>query len=166
MRPTVALVASEPFAQIDDAVLAELDDGLAGRGVDLLQVVADAEDEAAILAVLALPVVHAPPGDPFEALVNPDFLPGRSVQRHERTVAAFSVDHAARHDGIEHGLPVGVGPRDIELRDVRFVDLFEGAELGVVRPAAVVTPFAWILIAGRRHGRCGTRDQDANLADT
>src|SRR5262245_65417553 len=39
------LVAPKPFAQIDDAVLAELDDGLASRGINLLQIVVDAEDE-------------------------------------------------------------------------------------------------------------------------
>ena len=103
-------IAAEAFSQVDDAIVAERADGLARGGVDLLEVVADAENQAPILAVLAFPVVHAAPGHPFEAFVDPDFLARRRVQRNQRTVAPSAVDHAAGHDRVEAGLAVRVGP--------------------------------------------------------
>ena len=52
--------------------------------VDRLQEAVDREEQPAVLAVRALPVVDAPAGDAGQALVDPDFLAGRGVERDER----------------------------------------------------------------------------------
>ena len=116
-------IAAQSFAQIDHAVLAEVVDGLACRGVDRLQVVVHREDQPAVFAVLALPVVHAAGGHRLHALADPDFLSGLRIERDQRAVAPAAVDHAAGDDRIGAGLAVGVGPGDRELLDVRLVDL-------------------------------------------
>src|SRR5262249_2666086 len=135
-------IAHESFTNIDDAVGAEGADGLARGGVDLLEVVADAENDAAILAVLALPVVRAAPRHAEQPLVNPDLLARRRVERDERAVARLSVDHAARDDRVEERLAVRISPGDFELRDVALVDLLQGGEFRVVGAAAVIQPLA------------------------
>src|SRR5207247_290952 len=50
-------LASEPLTEVDDAVAAEGQNGLACCRVDLLQVVVHGKDQSAIFAVLAFPVV-------------------------------------------------------------------------------------------------------------
>jgi hypothetical protein len=52
-------ISAEALAQIDTAVLTKSRDGHASAQVDLLQVAVGSEDEAAVGAILALPVVKA-----------------------------------------------------------------------------------------------------------
>ena len=111
-------ITSEVFAQIDDAVLTERHDRLAGRGINFLKVVTDAEKKPAILAVLALPVIHAAAGDSLQAFMNPDLFARSGIERHERTVAPFSVNHSARDNRVEHRLAILVSPRHLEPRNV------------------------------------------------
>src|SRR4029079_16831949 len=162
--PDFGGIASEILAQIDDTVGAECDDRLAGFRIYLLQIVAEAENEPAIPAVLALPVVHAAAGDAFERFVNPDFLPGAGIERNQRTVSPLRVDHPTRDDWVEHRLAVRIRPGDVESRDVGLVDLLERAELGVVGAAAVVAPFSTALVTGGEH-RSREANQDANFSE-
>jgi hypothetical protein len=55
--------------------------------------------------------------------VNPELLARGGVERHEGAVRAEAVDNAAHDERIEVGLPWRVGPRDLELVDIRLVDL-------------------------------------------
>ena len=101
IRVTVDGLAAEAVAQIDHAMVAEGRDRPARPRVDFLQVVGDAEDQPAIAAVLALPVVHAARCHALHVLVNPDLLAGRGVEGHERRVAAAAVQHAVGHTGLK-----------------------------------------------------------------
>ena len=103
----VLLGARKTVAQIDDAVLAEGQDGLAGLRVDLLQEAVDRKQQPAILAVLALPVVDAAAGDAGEPFVNPEFLAGRRVERDQRAAAPEHVHHVVDDDRIETGVAYG-----------------------------------------------------------
>ena len=69
-------IAAQPLTQINEAVLAKRQNGFAGAGVDLLDVVVDLEDQPAIGAVLAFPVVDAAGRDPSQVCMNPDLLAG------------------------------------------------------------------------------------------
>ena len=101
---TVARIPVETHSQVDLAVHAERRDGLTGLRVDLLEEVVRAEDQAAVRAILALPVVHAAPVETLNPFVDPDFFARRRVQRHERAVRAKPVDDAAHDERIEVGL--------------------------------------------------------------
>ena len=150
-------IAAEPLPQIDRAVDAEREDRFAGGGVELLQVVAETENQAPILAVLAFPVVDAPAREALEPLVNPDLGACRGVDREQRVVAALAVDDAARDDRVEARLAVWIVPRDLELADVRFVDLLRRDEVRIVGTAGVVHPGLPRLIGRRETGRHGQR---------
>src|SRR5262249_928538 len=65
-------IPPEPFPQIDASVLAERVDGDAGLEIDLLEIAVGGEDEAAIGAVLALPVIEASIRGPSLHRVRPD----------------------------------------------------------------------------------------------
>ncbi len=142
-------IAIEASPQIDAAVDAKRKNRFARARVDLLQIVGDAEDEPAILAVLALPVVQAARRRALEALFPPELLAGRCVERHERVVEGAGVDDAIDDERVRAGLAVRVGPGDLELADVGLVDLRGVDESGAVEAAGVVTPVARALTRNR-----------------
>ena len=88
----VAGSRSEPFAQVDGAVVAERQNRLAGLRVDRLQIAVHLKEQPAVRAVLALPVVDAARRDALQPFVNPDFASGRGVERDERIVSREHVD--------------------------------------------------------------------------
>ena len=124
-----AFGASQPFTQIDDPVVAEAQDGLAGAGINRLHVSIDREQQSTIFSVGALPVVDAAGDDPGQSLVNPHLLPGRGIEGYQRIVPSQDVHHVVDDDGIEAGGAVRVEPRHFELADVRLLDLIEGDEM-------------------------------------
>src|SRR4029453_8142013 len=70
-------IAIQTGAQIDPPVLAERGNGPSGLRVERLQHVAGAEEQPAVLAVLALPVVHPANVEAFSPLADPDLLSSR-----------------------------------------------------------------------------------------
>ena len=71
-------------------------------GVDFLQVVVDRRRQAAVLAVLALPVVDAARGVmPLETLMDPDLLAGGGVERDEGVVARQHVNDVVDDERVE-----------------------------------------------------------------
>src|SRR4029453_18547093 len=159
-------VAIQADAQVDAAIHAERGNAPSGLRVDLLEHVVRAEDQAPVGAVAALPVVDPSTVESLHALVAPDLLSGRRVQRHERSIRAATVNHAARDDGIEVGRPGLVRPRHFELLNVGRRDLGRGDETGAVRTAAVVTPFMWMLAGDRRASDYGQHQHQCDLEDT
>ncbi len=146
-------IAPDALAQIDQAVGAERQDRLAGRGVDGLEVVVDLEDQPALAAVGALPVVDAAPGDAAQTGVDPQLLARRRIERDKRLVLRQHVHRGAGDDGIELVDVVvadRVGPRDRQAGDVLRRDLREVDELRGVGAAAVVLPLARCLRSARR----------------
>ena len=135
-------IAVEPFPQIHHAVLAEAGNGLAGAGVEGPQHVQRAEQQPAILAVGALPVVHAAHREALDLGRRPALRAGRRVEGDQRAAAGPRVDHVADDERIEVGVAVGIRPGDLQLRDVALGDLGGGDEPGAVRPAGIVAPFA------------------------
>ena len=113
-----------------------------GLRVDLLEEVVRAENQAAVLAVLALPVVHASTVEPLDTLVDPDLLSGRRIERHERAVRATAVDDSAHDERIEVGLTGRVRPGHLKLAHIGLGDLRRGDEPGAVGATGVVAPFA------------------------
>ena len=122
---------------------------LAGLRVDLLQHVAGAEDQAAIAAVRALPVVHAADVEAVDAGVRPQLAcRWRHRARRTQSLGAAAVDDAAHDERVEVGLAGRVGPGDLQLADVGLGDLRRRDEPRAVGPAGVVAPFA--RASGRR----------------
>src|SRR5262249_47801111 len=100
-------------------------------------------EEPTILAIRALPVVHAAIADGALTFVNPDFLAGRRVERDDREALAERVHHAVDDDRVEPERPLiagRVGPRDLELGDVLLADLIERRVLRRIGAAQVFTP--------------------------
>ena len=151
-------VAADALAQVDEAVRAERQDRLAGGGVDGLEVVVDLEDQPAIAAVRALPVVDAAPGDAAQPGVDPQLLAGGRVERDERLVLRQHVHRGADDDRIELVDVVvadRVGPRHLQAGDVLRRDLREVDELRGVGAAAVVLPLRRRLAAAPARARAG-----------
>ena len=120
------IAAVQPDAQIDDAVGAEGHDRLAGLRVDFLQEAVHRENQALIAAVGALPVVHAARGHPGHVFVHPQLSPGLRVDRHQRAIAAATVDDAAHGNWTAAGLAERIGPRHLQVADVATCDLLDG----------------------------------------
>ncbi len=80
--------AAEPLAQVHEAVGAEAGDRLARPRVELLQVAARCENDAAIGAVFVLPVVETAVGRRAFGIEPPDFLARHGIQRKHRAVFA------------------------------------------------------------------------------
>ncbi len=115
------IASRESFAQVDRAVLAEREDGLAGQRVERLELVIALIDEPAIRAIAALPVIDASRRDPLQVLVYPDFLARRRIEGDERLIARQDVHQVVDDDGAEDVGEVvarGVGPRHLEPADV------------------------------------------------
>ena len=135
-------IAVEPFPQIHHTVLAEARNGLAGAGVEGPQHVQRGEQQPAILAVGALPVVHAAHREALDLGRHPALRAGRRVDGDQRVAAGPRVDHVADDERIEVGVAVGIRPGDLQRPDVALGDLRGGHEPGTVRPAGIVAPFA------------------------
>ena len=136
-------VPPQPLAEVHGAVGAERHDRLAGPGVDRLQVAVHLEQQPAVRAVLALPVVDPARGDAAQVLVDPDFLAGGRVDGDERVVPGEHVGDVVDDDRVEHvrdRVAARVGPRHAEPVEVGLVDLAQRDVPGVVRRAAVVRP--------------------------
>ena len=108
-------IAIEPFTQIDHAVLAEGRNRLAGLRVEGAQHVQRAEQQPAIRAVGALPVVHAADREGLDLGRRPQLLAGRRVERDERVAAGPRVDDVADDERVEVGVAVGIRPGDLQL---------------------------------------------------
>src|SRR4029453_15601739 len=76
------LGTQEPDPHVGDAVVAEGHDRLAGACVNLLEETVNGEDQAAILAVSALPEVDALARDAVQPLVHPQLLAGQIGRAH------------------------------------------------------------------------------------
>lgn len=133
-------LAPEALAQIDDALGAEREDGLSRRRIDLLEVVVHRKDQPPILAILALPVVHAARCHSRHAVVDPDLFSALRVEGNDGAIASAPVDRAAHDDRIGSGLAERIGPGDRQPVDVRFVDTSRAKEPGAVSSAGVIRP--------------------------
>ena len=148
------LRSRETDAQIDRAVFAERQDRLAGRGVNRLQEAVDREQQTLVLAVGALPVVDAARHDAAEPLVDPQLLAGRGIQRDQRVVPPEQVHDVVDDDRVEARCRIGIVPCDLELPDIRFLDLVEVHEIGAVGSGEVVPP---VPVAARGAGEASQR---------
>ena len=120
----------------------KLGDRRAGARVDRGQEARALIEEPAVGAVRALPVVHPARADRALVRMGPQLLTGRGVERDDLVVAREHVHHAVHDDRVEHeaALAGREGPRHLELRDVRLVDLLQRGVLRRVRAAAVGSP--------------------------
>ena len=147
------LCARKSGAQVHDAVVAERHDGLAGARVNLLEEALDGEDQPAVPAVFALPVVDALARDPVQPVVNPDFLAGRRVERHDGgVVPSEAIEHAPREHRAEGRRGVRVEPRHLELGDVRLRDL---AQVPEIRAIGIRKARAWAVLRRCQHAEQG-----------
>ena len=113
------------------------------RGVDCLEEAVHREDQPAVLAVFALPVVDALARDAAQPVVDPDLLAGRRVQRDDRRlVPAEPVEHVTSVDRTEDRRAVRIVPGHLELADVGLGDLLERAEVRAVERRAAFWSFA------------------------
>ena len=111
-------IAIQTDSQIHAALDAERGQGLTGRGVELLEHVVGAENQAALFAVLAFPVVHAAAVEAQHPFVTPHLFSRRGVEGHERVVRAAAVDDPAYDERIEVRLAGGVRPGHLQPLDV------------------------------------------------
>ena len=108
------------------------------------------EDQPAVLAVFALPVVHPLAVDPAQPVVDPDLLAGGRVQRDDRRVVpAEPVEHVTSVDRTEDRRAVRIVPSHLELADVGLGDLLDRPEVRAVRPRQAPVHRD----SGRRRGR-------------
>jgi hypothetical protein len=103
-------IAIEAQPQVDATVDAKRQDRLAGSRVEGLQHVSSTEQQAAIGAVGALPVVHASKRETPDAIVHPELLAGGRVERHQPGAPGSTVDDTARDERVEVGVARRVGP--------------------------------------------------------
>ena len=111
-------VATEAFAKVDEAEFAEGEDGFAGAGVDLLKVVVEGEDEAAVLMVFGFPTGNAAGCEAGEVGVDPDFMASGGVQRDEGIVLRKDVHNVVDDEGVEEissAVSCGIGPGDLKM---------------------------------------------------
>ncbi len=121
--------------------------------VDLLQKAVDREDQPAVLAVGALPVVDALARDAAQTVVYPDLLAGRRVERDERgPVAPEAVEHVMSEHGTEDRRAVRIEPGHLELTDVGLLDLIERVEIRALE--------RWQRLGLSLGGRHGERDHE------
>ena len=136
----VLLGARQPVPQIDDAVLAEGQDRLAGSRIDLLKETVDRKQQPSVFPVVALPVVHATAVNTGQPLMDPDLSAGRRIQRDQRIAAPQCIHHVVDDNGIEPRGGIGIEPRDLEVADIRFLYLIGADEVRAVRPGQVIPP--------------------------
>ena len=117
-------------------------DRLAGARVQRRQHAGVQVEQPAVVAVVALPVVDAARRDGAFVRTRPQLAARRRVERDDLVVACEHVHDVVDDDGIEDeaALADGEAPRDLELRDVRLVDLVERRVLRRVAAAAVGAP--------------------------
>ena len=86
------------------------------------------------------PVVEAAAGHAIHVFADPQLLAAGGIDGDQRAIASAPVDHAAHHDGSAAGIAEGIGPGDLQLRDIGLVDLARGEVARVVRAIAVAGP--------------------------
>ena len=127
--------APEPLTQIHEAVDAKARNRFSCSCVELLQVTARREDDAAIGAVRALPVIEPAIGRRAFGRRGPDFPAGRRVEREHRAVLPDHIHHVVDDERAEGEAPRrprrGMEPLQLELMHVGFIDL---PERGILRP--------------------------------
>ena len=79
--------------------------------------------------------------------MDPLLFARRRIEPDEGSIWSAPVNHASNDDGIEVGLSAGIGPRHLQLPDIRLRDLLRGDKLRAVGAAGVVAPLAWGLAA-------------------
>ena len=155
------IAIAEVADQVHHAVVAERRVGLAGRGIDGDELLAEGRDQDAFGLAVG-PVLDAAGAarqlgrqfaGPATRVVEPELLAGRRVQRGHLAVRRGGVHRAADHQGrgrvaagVVGALEAGVGglpaPRHLQLGEVLGVDLVERRVLGRCQVRAVVPPFA------------------------
>jgi hypothetical protein len=98
--------AGETFAQIHTAVSSERQDRLAGVGVDRLKKTFDGEQNAPILAIRALPIVHATRGQAPEVFVDPELIAVGRIEGDNRAIPSLHICDTARDDRPRSRRPV------------------------------------------------------------
>ena len=150
-RDRSRIARMEPHLEIDEPLVAEAEDRLSGSGVDRLQEIVDGDEETAVAAIRALPVVETAPGESGQIRMDPDLLSGRRVQRDERVVLRQHIHHVVDDDRIEGvGIVVvrRVEPGGFEPSDILLRDLIQSDELRLIRAATVVLPGDVLAIGG------------------
>src|SRR5687767_1750556 len=110
---------------------AEILDVLAGARVDRAHQAVVEEYQAAVGAVVALPVIDAAAADPAGGLALPQLAAGGGIERGDLAVAGHDVHRAVYDDRIEHrrlALAGRILPGDLELVDVVPIDLGQRGE--------------------------------------
>src|SRR5690349_7169969 len=138
-------VSSQAFAEIDSALIAECSNWLAGIGIQLVNEVHDASDDAAIVtglpigkAAIGLGALNAGIEFPFE-------LSGGGVYGKDLLRGRDSVQNTVHHDGtgLQAASFLGVeGPRDLELLHVVAINLLEFGVVAAFGGPAVNRPVA------------------------
>ena len=141
--------AVDPDLQIQLAVIREGIHGLSRQRVDGVQVPARGDEDAAVFAVFALPVVRAAlPGDSAPAAaagaerMHPQLFAGRRVESNQRPALRRDVRDVIDHQRAEHRSPVWrrVGPCHFDLVHIRSVDLLQRRIVRAVGTAEVLLP--------------------------
>jgi hypothetical protein len=149
------------FRDVDMPVAAERGDGLAGACVDRAQGVVGGEQDPAVFSVAALPVAEAAAGGEPPRGMRPPRRPRGRVQRFDGIVFSDHVHDAVGNQRVEEDARRAGGdlvcPGELELRDIRLVDLAQGGILHGIPRAAVRAPGR--VRRGRRIGR-GDRRRD------
>ena len=148
------------FLQVDDAVLAERRDRLAGLRIERDHAVAGGDEDHSIVAFAVGPVRDAAAGElarrdrgavAFAEAVDPHQLAGLGVERDDRSArAAGRVEHALDHQRRAFELVLGTraeavgleAPGDFELVEVAGVDLIERRVLAASQIGRVHRPLA------------------------
>ena len=152
---------AKPAPEIDNAVVAEALDGMAGAGVDGDQTAIDGGEKDAALARSRDPQGNAAVGEVsitgvflHFGVVSPLELAGRGIEREDAAERRRQIESAIdiQGRGFEGGgaatrgrigIAGAVGPGDFELRDVGASDLLEGRKALAAGVVAVVVPFAY-----------------------
>ena len=161
----------DPVVEIDHALVAEVRDRVAGRGVERDEVVALGDVDDAVVALAVGPVGHPAaragphrrdvPALALVEAVHPQRLAGGPVDRHHVTPPAGGrVEHAVHRQGGRLVVEVEAlaevvrppAPRDLEVGDVVAVDLVERGVLRAADVAPVVAPLTVLRPLLRRGG--------------
>src|ERR1017187_3084402 len=139
-------VASQPRFQIDAAALAKRQYRLAGPRIDRPQEVVAGKQQAAVGAVLALPVVDPPVGDNPRVRtgrIRPHFLACPGVQRDDGVALSQHIHPLVDDDRIEgvlRAIPRRVNPGTLQSVHVRALNLPESGVLRGIGASRIVPP--------------------------
>ncbi len=153
-RPHLGDVVGQAHPDVDLAAVAEAGDRIAGLRRDRGQHAVVHEQQPPVLAVLALPVVHAARAGPALQHLAPQLLARARLQRHQGVAVQDDV-HRAVHDQrlevIGRARAGLIAPGRLQLGDVAGVDLVVGRVLRGLG-AEVRLPAVEIDGAGSRGG--------------